>query len=83
VIVAAFVNFLLATLSRIGVVLAGLGGGYIYYGSVSRSGSFALGILLTLFADRLPALSGGMRLLLLAGGLTGGGTPPRRGLSIG
>jgi peptidoglycan/LPS O-acetylase OafA/YrhL len=70
-IVAAFVTFLLATLSQIGVVLVGLGGGYIYYGSVSRSGPLALGILLALFADRLPALHGGMRLLFLAAGLTG------------
>jgi peptidoglycan/LPS O-acetylase OafA/YrhL len=70
-IVAAFVTFLLATLSQIGVALAGLSGGYIYYGSVSRSGSLALGILLALFADRLPALTGSIRLLLLAAGLAG------------
>jgi peptidoglycan/LPS O-acetylase OafA/YrhL len=70
-IVAAVVTFLLATLSQIGVALAGLSGGYIYYGSASRSGSLALGILLALFADRLPDLSRGMRRLLLAAALTG------------
>jgi peptidoglycan/LPS O-acetylase OafA/YrhL len=70
-IIAAVVAFLLATLSQIGVVLAGLRTGYIYYGSASRSGSLALGILLALFADRLPELTRGMRGLLLAAGLTG------------
>jgi peptidoglycan/LPS O-acetylase OafA/YrhL len=70
-IIAAVVAFLLATLSQIGVVLAGLSPGYIYYGSFSRSSSLALGILLALFADRLPGLTRGMRLLLLAAGLTG------------
>jgi peptidoglycan/LPS O-acetylase OafA/YrhL len=70
-IVAAVVTFMLATLSQIGVALAGLSGGYIYYGSISRSGSLALGILLALFADRLPDLTRGMRRLLLAAGLTG------------
>ena len=59
-IIAAVVAFLLATLSQIGVVLAGLSRGYIYYGSFSRSGSLALGILLALFADRLPGLTRGM-----------------------
>jgi peptidoglycan/LPS O-acetylase OafA/YrhL len=70
-IVTAVVTFLLATLSQIAVALAGLSGGYIYYGSISRSGSLALGILLALFADRLPALNRGQRGLLLAAGLTG------------
>ena len=70
-IISAVVAFLLATLSQIGVVLAGLKTGYIYYGSVSRSGSLALGILLALFADRLPGLTRGARGLLLAAGLTG------------
>jgi peptidoglycan/LPS O-acetylase OafA/YrhL len=70
-IIAAAVAFLLATLSQIGVVLAGLSKGYIYYGSFSRSGSLALGILLALFADRLPGLTRGMRGLLLAAGLAG------------
>jgi peptidoglycan/LPS O-acetylase OafA/YrhL len=70
-IIAAVVAFLLATLCQIGVVLAGLSGGYIYYGSISRCGSLALGILLALFADRLPALTRDMRLLLLAAGFAG------------
>jgi peptidoglycan/LPS O-acetylase OafA/YrhL len=70
-IIAAVVAFLLATLSQIVVVLAGLSPGYIYYGSLSRSGSLALGILLALFADRLPGLTRGRRGLLLAAGLTG------------
>jgi peptidoglycan/LPS O-acetylase OafA/YrhL len=70
-IVAAVVTFLIATLSQIGVALAGLSAGYIYYGSISRSGSLALGILLALFADRLPGLTRGVRGLLLAAGLTG------------
>ena len=70
-IIAAVVAFLLATLSQIGVALAGLSPGYIYYGSFSRSGSLALGILLALFADRLPGLTWSGRGLLLAAGLTG------------
>jgi peptidoglycan/LPS O-acetylase OafA/YrhL len=70
-IIAAVVTFLLATLSQIGVALTGLSTRYIYYGSASRSGSLALGILLALFADRLPGLTRGMRLLLLAAGLAG------------
>jgi peptidoglycan/LPS O-acetylase OafA/YrhL len=70
-IIAAVVAFLLATLSQIGVVLAGLSPGYIYYGSASRSGSLALGVLLALFADRLPGLTRGGRGLLLTAGLTG------------
>ena len=70
-IIAAVATFLLATLSQIGVALAGLSGGYIYYGSPSRSGTFALGILLALFADRLPRLTWGMRWLLLTAGLGG------------
>jgi peptidoglycan/LPS O-acetylase OafA/YrhL len=70
-IVAAIVTFLLASVSRIGFMLAGWSGGFIYYGSTSRCDSLALGILLALFADRLPRLTRGARLLLLAGGLTG------------
>ncbi len=70
-IIGAAVVFLLATLSQVGVVLAGLKTGYLYYGSASRSGSLALGILLALFADRLPSLTRGERGLLLAAGLTG------------
>ena len=70
-IVAAIVTFLLATVSRIGFMLAGWSGGFIYYGSTSRCDSLALGILLALFADRLPRLTRGARWLLLAGGLAG------------
>jgi peptidoglycan/LPS O-acetylase OafA/YrhL len=69
--VAAVVTFLLATASRTGFMLAGWSGGFIYYSSISRCDSLALGILLALFADRLPTLSRSARLLLLAGGLTG------------
>jgi peptidoglycan/LPS O-acetylase OafA/YrhL len=70
-IIAAIVTFLLATVSRVGFMLAGSSGGFIYYGSISRCDSLALGILLALFADRLPPLTCGMRLLLLAAGITG------------
>jgi peptidoglycan/LPS O-acetylase OafA/YrhL len=70
-IVAAIVTFLLATVCRVGFMLAGSSGGFIYYGSVSRCDSLALGILLALFADRLPRLGRGARWLLLAGGLLG------------
>jgi peptidoglycan/LPS O-acetylase OafA/YrhL len=70
-IVAAMVTFLLATVSRLGFMLAGWSGGFIYYGSTSRCDSLALGILLALFVDRLPRLTRGMRWLLLAAGLTG------------
>jgi peptidoglycan/LPS O-acetylase OafA/YrhL len=70
-IVTAIVTFLLATVSRIGFMLAGASGGFLYYGSISRCDSLALGILLALFADRLPRLTPAMRLLLVVGGLTG------------
>jgi peptidoglycan/LPS O-acetylase OafA/YrhL len=70
-IVAAIVTFLLASVSRLGFMLAGSSGGFIYYGSISRCDSLALGILLALFADRLPRLTRGARLLLLAAGLMG------------
>jgi peptidoglycan/LPS O-acetylase OafA/YrhL len=70
-IVAAIVTFLLATLCRVGFMLAGSSGGFIYYGSVSRCDSLALGILLALFADHLPRLTRRARWLLLAGGLLG------------
>jgi peptidoglycan/LPS O-acetylase OafA/YrhL len=70
-IVAAIVTFLLATVCRVGFMLAGSSGGFIYYGSVSRCDSLALGILLALFADRLPRLTRRARWLLLAGGLLG------------
>jgi peptidoglycan/LPS O-acetylase OafA/YrhL len=70
-IVAAIVTFLLATVCRLGFMLAGSSGGFIYYGSVSRCDSLALGILLALFADRLPRLTRSVRWLLLAVGLLG------------
>ena len=70
-IVAGIVTFLLASVSRIGFMLAGSSGGFIYYGSISRCDSLALGILLALFADRMPRLTRGARVLLLATGLMG------------
>lgn len=70
-IIAAFVIFLAATVSRLGFMLAGWSGGFIYYGSTSRCDSLALGILLALFIDRLPRLARARRWLLLAAGLMG------------
>ena len=70
-IVAAMVTFALATVSRLTWMLAGQSGGFLYYGSTSRADSLALGILLALFAHRLPRLTRSMRLLLLVWGLTG------------
>jgi peptidoglycan/LPS O-acetylase OafA/YrhL len=70
-IVAGIVTFSLATVSRLGFMIAGWSGGFIYYGSISRCDSLALGILLALFADRLPRPTRGARRLLLAAGLTG------------
>ena len=70
-IVAGVATFLLASVSRIGFMLAGSSGGFIYYGSISRCDSLALGILLALFADRMPRLTRGARVLLLATGLMG------------
>jgi peptidoglycan/LPS O-acetylase OafA/YrhL len=68
-IIAGILTFLLATFSQAGIVLTGLSGGYIYYGSASRCGSLALGILLALFADRLPKLTNNQRWLLVGMGL--------------
>ncbi len=70
-IIAAIVTFLLATVSRLGVMLAGWSGGFIYYGSICRCDSLALGILMALFVDRLPRLTRGLRWLLLLAGLSG------------
>jgi peptidoglycan/LPS O-acetylase OafA/YrhL len=70
-IVAASATFVLATISQIGIALAGLSGGYIYYGSVSRCAPLALGVLLALCADHLPQLTSSLRWLLVAGGLMG------------
>ena len=70
-IVSGIVIFLLATVCRTGFVLAGISGGYIYYGSTARCDSIALGILIALFADRLPKLTSTARLLLVSGGLVG------------
>jgi peptidoglycan/LPS O-acetylase OafA/YrhL len=67
--IAAAATFCLATASQAAVVLAGLSGGYIYYGSVSRCAPLALGVLLALCSDRLPRLTRGLRWALLAGGL--------------
>jgi peptidoglycan/LPS O-acetylase OafA/YrhL len=70
-IIAAFTTFLLAAASQAAVALAGWSGGYIYYGSASRCNSLALGVLLALFANRLPALTRRIRCLLVSGGLIG------------
>jgi len=70
-IAAGVVIFVLATVCRIGFVLAGVSGGYIYYGSTARCDSIALGILIALFADRLPELTRTARFLLVSGGLVG------------
>ncbi|WP_035352116.1 acyltransferase family protein [Edaphobacter aggregans] len=70
-IISGIILFLLATVCRIGFVLAGVSGGFIYYGSTARCDSIALGILLALFADSLPKLTRGVRLLLVASGLAG------------
>jgi peptidoglycan/LPS O-acetylase OafA/YrhL len=70
-IISALVMFLIATAFRIGFVLAGVSGGYIYYGSTARCDSMALGILIALFADQLPKLTTTARLLLVGGGLIG------------
>jgi peptidoglycan/LPS O-acetylase OafA/YrhL len=70
-IAAATVTFVLATVSRLGFMLAGWSGGFIYYGSICRCDSLALGILMALFVDRLPRLTRGVRWLLLLAGLSG------------
>jgi peptidoglycan/LPS O-acetylase OafA/YrhL len=71
IVVAALTTFVLATLSQVGIVLAGVGWGYLYYGSASRATSFALGILLASGADHLPKLTSGFRFMLVAGGIGG------------
>lgn len=71
IVAAGIVTFLLATLSQVGVVLAGMSGAYIYYGSASRSGSLAVGILLATFADYLPSPTTSARFVLVTGGLIG------------
>jgi peptidoglycan/LPS O-acetylase OafA/YrhL len=70
-IVAGIAAFLMATVSRLGFMLAGGNVGFIYYATTSRCDSLALGILLALFFDRLPRLTRALRWLVLAGGLAG------------
>jgi peptidoglycan/LPS O-acetylase OafA/YrhL len=70
-IISGIVMFLLATVCRVIFVLAGVSGGYVYYGSTARCDSIALGIMLALFVDRLPKLSSGVRFVLVCGGLIG------------
>jgi peptidoglycan/LPS O-acetylase OafA/YrhL len=69
IITAGIVTFVLATITQFGLVMAGASAGYIYYGSVSRCDSLALGILLALFSDRLPKITRRTRILLVSGGL--------------
>jgi peptidoglycan/LPS O-acetylase OafA/YrhL len=68
IVVAAITTIVLATLSQVGIVVAGAGWGYLYYGSASRATSFAMGILLACNTDRLPKLSIGFRLMLVTAG---------------
>ena len=70
-VIAAIIMFLSATVCRIIFVLTGVNGGYLYYASTSRCDAFALGILLALFAHRLPKLSGIMRIVFIAAGIAG------------
>jgi peptidoglycan/LPS O-acetylase OafA/YrhL len=70
-ILSAVLMFLLATVCRIAFVLAGISGGYIYYGSTARCDSIALGILLALLAHQLPRLTTRARMLLLSAGIAG------------
>jgi peptidoglycan/LPS O-acetylase OafA/YrhL len=70
-IISAIFIFLLATICRIGFVLAGVSVGFIYYGSTARCDSIALGILLALFAEQVPRLTSAARLLLVIGGIAG------------
>jgi peptidoglycan/LPS O-acetylase OafA/YrhL len=71
VIVVGIATFLLATVSQVAILLSGTRGNYIYFGSASRCDSLAMGIMLALYADRLPKLTAGMRFLLVAGGVIG------------
>jgi peptidoglycan/LPS O-acetylase OafA/YrhL len=69
-ILAAAATFLLATISQIVVAFAGLSGGYIYYGSLSRCAPLALGVLMALFAEQLPRPTRSIRFGLVVGGLS-------------
>ncbi len=69
--IAGIVTFLFSTASQVAIVLTGLRGGFTYFGSASRCDSLALGIILALSVDRLPRLTRGLRLLLVAVGLIG------------
>jgi peptidoglycan/LPS O-acetylase OafA/YrhL len=70
-VAAAVITVVLATASRVAFLLAGWSGGFLYYGSISRCDSLAFGMLLALFADRLPRLGRATRWLLLISGLAG------------
>jgi len=70
-VIAGVFVFVAATVSQMGIVLAGGSEGYIYYGSLSRCDSLVVGIMLALFAERLPKLTSGPRVLLIFGGMSG------------
>jgi peptidoglycan/LPS O-acetylase OafA/YrhL len=67
--IAASIGFLLAIAIQASVVLFGVRRSFLTFNSAS--GSLPLGVLLALFADRLPQPSGGVRLLLVVSGLVG------------
>lgn len=70
ILIAGIITFLLSTASQVGIVLAGANRNYIDFGSASRFNSLAVGILLAIWVPRLPTPpAGGVRLLLLAGGV--------------
>jgi peptidoglycan/LPS O-acetylase OafA/YrhL len=70
-IIAAALTFVLSIASQVGLVLIHANPNYIDFGSASRVSSLALGILLALYADRLPRrLSSGSRVLLVVAGVT-------------
>lgn len=70
-VIAGVAMFFFATICRIGFVLAGISGGWVYYASTSRCDSMALGILMALFAGSLPKLSSSVRLVLVGSGIVG------------
>jgi peptidoglycan/LPS O-acetylase OafA/YrhL len=69
--IAGIATFLFSIASQIGIVLSGVRGSYTFFGSTSHCDSLALGIVLALSVERLPKLTCGLRLLLVAGGLIG------------
>jgi peptidoglycan/LPS O-acetylase OafA/YrhL len=71
VMVAGVVAYFAAIIGQLCFVALGARSSFVYYSSVSRCNALALGIVMALFVDSLPKLSGWQRRFLVVAGLVG------------